>query len=269
MINQETQDKLSEYGFDVSKLIDAVKSEEERGLDVPTLHKEKGHTKEELTIFGNNRFNEGKSATEEILAKTTHDKYGLDLPEGKEGRKNMEKVAEAMKLKFSTPSDNTEIENNFKAMQSKYEESQNEIASIKTAHENEKFSSGLKQSLTGIVPNGSSISATDAVDLYLMRNKVIKSTDGSAVIELNGEIQKDDILSPINPVDHFKSWLDTSGLIKKEGMNGEDSGSGGQVVQFKNAKEFAKYAEANGISAMDEAGQKFLADHKAPGYTIR
>lgn len=265
MIAQEAQDKLSEYGIDVSKLIEAAKSEVEVSLDVPTLYTEKGISEVDKITFGKNRFDEGKIAAEEILAKITHDKYGLDLIDGKEGRKNMDKVAEAIKAKFSKPSDNKELEGNFKALQDKFEASQNEIESIKTTHATEVFASGLRQSLTGLVPNDSSIGADDAVDLYLMKHN-LKNENGRAVIEVNGEIQKDTLLNPVQVNDHFKSWLDSKGVVAKSGMGGTDSKSGGSTAKFKSTKEFYQYAVANNIDANSPAGMKFLSENKATDF---
>ena len=79
MLNQETQEKLESLGFVVSELENAIKSEKEESLEVPTLYKEQGMNEEQKRIFGNNRFDEGKKAMSEIKAKEIKSTYGIEM----------------------------------------------------------------------------------------------------------------------------------------------------------------------------------------------
>lgn len=259
MLAQETQEQLSKLGFDVSALENAINSEEETKLDVPELFTEKGHTKEEMTVFGNNRFKEGQTSYDEIYAKKLHDSAGIDLGQD---RKDFDKVVSALKEKFSAPTDDKELQNNFKEMQLKYEEAQNKLQEKDDAHKNEMFSFGVKQSLMSNVPKNTQLNSNDLVDLYLMKHS-IKNNEGSAVVDINGEIVKDHLLNPIKAEDHFKSWVDSSGLVEKKGMGGDDSKGGSSVAKFNNTAEFYAYAKENGIEPMGEEGQKILSANKA------
>ena len=270
MLNQETQDKISDLGFDVSKLTDAITSDQETSLDVPTLFKEKGHSKEEMTTFGNNRFNEGKGANEEIVAKSFHDQYGLNLPDGKDGRKNLAKVFEAFgEKRFNEAKPEEGLVNakkDFADLQGRYTSLEEEKQGLINKHKGELFSSTVKQSLLGQVPKGTSIDASDLVDLYLMKNQVVDN-EGSAAVSVNGEIKKDTLLNAIPLADDFKGWLDSKGHISKGGMGGDDSKGGSSASKFKNVTEFYAYCKENNIEAMGAEGQKFLADNKASDFT--
>lgn len=263
MINQETQDGLSKLGIDVSKLIEAVKSDEELSLEVPTI--DKGFTQEEMTTFGKNRFDEGKNAMSEIMAKSYKEKYGVSM-EGK----NLDDVVDAIKQKGfeeAKPSeDNKELLKNFQDLQKKYQLAEDELNNKELTHKDELFNISTKQSLISNVPKGAALNADDIVGLYMMKHG-IKNNEGSAVVEVNGEIQKDNLLNPLKAEDHFKGWLDTSGLIGKSGMGGDDSKGGSSVAKFKSTKEFYQYAKENGIEPMSEGGQKFLSENKAADFS--
>ena len=265
MLAQETQEQLSKYGFDVSALTTAITSEEEVKLDVPELYKEKGLTNEDMTVFGNNRFKEGQTSNEEILAKQLHDEYGLELPDGKEGRKNIKKVFEAFgekKFNEAKPSDDSkELLNNFKALQSKYTELEGVIESRESEFENRLFQTSLRQTLTSAVPKDTAIAGDKAVSLYLMENTIEK--DGSlSVVKVDGEIQKDHLLNPVSVDTHFKTWLDSSGLVKKQGMNGKES-TGSTSQKFSSISEFTTWCEKNGHEPMSDEWQKYYINNKA------
>jgi len=267
MIDQATKDKFSELGFDVAKLIDAMKSDEDTSLEVPTLYKDQGHTKDELTTFGNNRFNEGKGAMSEMLAKSFKEKYGIEI-EGK----NIDDVFSAYgdkRFNEAKPEEGLiNAKKDFAKLQEDYTSLQGKLDEKDSTHKQEMFRSGLNQKLLSLVPKKMLLSANDTIDLYLMRNN-IKQDNGSAVVEKNGEILKDTLLNPITMEDHFKSWIDASGLVHKDGMGGSDSNSGSSVSKFKNTNEFMEYAKSNDINPMSPEGQKFLAENKSENFSYK
>ena len=259
MINEETQSKISDLGFDVSKLIEAVKSEEEISLDVPTINK--GFTQEEMATFGKNRFDEGKNAMDEMRAKAYKEKYGLDI-EGK----NLDDVVDAYGLKRfneAKPSDgNKELQDNFQSLQGKYTDLEKKLADKENEYKSKIFQTTVRQQLVGSTPKGLPIDSDKAVSLYLMENK-IQNNDGSAVVlDKNGEIQKDNLLNPIDVGNHFASWLDSSGLITKSGMGGDDSKGGSTSPKFRNAAEFTDWCYANDKAPLSSEMQKYYLDNK-------
>ena len=157
MLNQETQDALSKLGFDVSKLVDAVKSEDELGLEVP---KAKQFTQDDMTMFGKNRFNEGKDALSEIMAKKYKEQYGLEV-EGKD----LDNVVGAISELGKSDSAYDETQKNFKDLQGKYEQLISDKEQESKNFKNELFNVGLKQKLIGSVPKEANLDKNDIVDL--------------------------------------------------------------------------------------------------------
>lgn len=266
MLNEASKTKLVELGFDTDKLTDAIKSDEEIGVDIPVLYKEKGHTKEDLSVFGKNRFDEGKSAMDEMRAKAYKEKYGLDV-EGKD----LDSIVEAIKqqgFNEAKPSeDSKELQNNFKNLQGKYTELEGRFAAKDAEIELEKFNINLKKDLLGVISDKKTdLSKSDIIDLYLMKNTV-KREDGSAVIiNINGEIDKDNLLNPTKVDTHFKEWFDTSNFTSKGGMGGKDSKGGSTSSKFSNASEFMEWCAANGKDpsyTMSEEGQRYYSANKA------
>ena len=263
MLPEESKKTLSELGFDVSALTEAITSESEIAVQIPTLYKETGHSKEELSVFGKNRFDEGLKANEEILAKTFHDEYGLDLPDGKEGRKNLKKVFEAYGAKAASSSKSKEDKtDDFKALQEKYQLLEKEKERLIEGYETESFQSNVKQTFLGLIKGETSTAKEDIIDLYLLRNKIQRSETGAVIVE-NGEVLKNDLLNPVKVEDHFKTWLDSKGFVKQQGLNEGEKGGGGASAKFSNASEFTDWCKTNKKDPMSDEMQKYyLANRK-------
>lgn len=133
MLNKETENELKRLGFDVSKLIEAAKAEEVVSLEVPKLY-----TDDDKSTFGNNRFEEGKSAMGQILSKQLHDELGLNL---EDGRKDINQVVKAYGEKILADA-NVEVDEKVRvlteekaALQGKVKSLGEEVTSVK----NESF----------------------------------------------------------------------------------------------------------------------------------
>lgn len=261
MLHQETQDALSKLGLDVSKLVEAIQSEDEITLEVP---EQKKFTDEEMTTFGKNRFNEGKQAVSEILAKKYKEEHSIDI-EGKD----LDKVVEAIKAKgFEEAKPDESVMNAKKdkeELQRKITELEEIRANEKAQYEQNVFQVGNKQRLLSLVPKEVNGNSADLVDLYLMKNQVA-NIEGNTVVQVDGQIVKDNLLNPVPVDEHFKSWIDSTGFVKKQGMGGEDSKSGSSASKFKNTAEFYAYAKDKGIEPLSEEGQKILMENKAADF---
>jgi len=259
MINTETQTKISDLGLDVSKLIEAIKSEDEISLDVPTI--DKGFTQDQMTTFGKNRFDEGKTAMDEMRAKGFKEKYKIDI-EGKDLDSVIDAFGEMRFNEGKPDGDSKELQNNFKALQERTKGLEQDLLNKDRDHKNENFQTSIRAKLMNKTPKELAIASDKAVSLYLMENK-INDDNGRAVVVKNGEIQKDNLLEPIEVDNHFSSWLDSSGLITKGGMAGKDSKSGSTGSKFSNAAEFSEWCYANGKQPMAEDMQKYYQANKA------
>jgi len=260
--DKETQQKISDLGLDFSELSAAITSTEEVSLEVPTIDKEKQFTKTEMTTFGNNRFGEGKTAMDEMRAKGYKEKYSIDI-EGKDLDSVIEAFGNKRFSEAKPDGDTKELLGNFTALQGKYTVLEKALSDKDAAHKNDLFQTGIVQTLINKAPKELGIPADKAVKLYLMDNKIKKENGSAVVLDSNGEIQKDNLLNPIEVDNHFSSWLDSSGLITKSGMAGKDSKGGSTGSKFSNISEFTDWCYANGKEPMSEAMQKYYQANKA------
>lgn len=268
MINKETQERLSKLGFDVSKMADAFKSDQEVGFEVPSLltQSDVGNylNEEQKKEFGENSFQNGyqqsKKVMGEIFAKNIKAEYGLEV-EGKD----LNKVVQSVFDKGAKSGANPELANNFNSLQKKYTELEQKREADLNEYRNRLAISNIKHQLLGSIPSDqkTKIGRNDLVDLYTLKNKIQTNDNGGAVIIDNtGEVLKDNLLNPVNPVKHFTSWIDQNGYIEKSGMNGSDSKGGGSSSAFKNDKEAYDYMVANGINPMSDKGLKIMTNLK-------
>lgn len=257
MLSEDNKAKLAELGFEVETLEEAIKSEDSKSVEIPSLYKDQGHSNDDLTTFGNNRFQEGKEAMSEIMAKAYKKKYNIDVD-----GKDLDVVVDKIKSLGQGNSNDKELEENFKKLQGSYADLESKFAEKDAEVEAEKFNMNLKKDLlSAISDKKTDLAKSDIIDLYLMRNP-IKNDEGSAVLIKDGEVLKDKLLNPININKHFNEWFDTSNFSKKDGMSGKDSKGGRTTSQFSNISEFMEWCKANDMEPMSEEGQKYYLSNK-------
>lgn len=264
MLNQETKDKFVTLGFDVSKLEDAVKSETDQSLDVPTLKTEDEFSKliseDDKKTFGNNRFNEGKGAFSEIYAKELKKKHNIDID-----GKDLDKVIEAI------------MDNKVKELGGKPEEWANEKKTLqqkildadknlldKTAEFQLKLSNiDNVNEVSSLIPDKTIIPKEDLVTLFNNRYRIAKE-DGRTIIYKGSEKLQDSRLEPLALKDVVSSFIDEGKYLTVEGMGGGAGGKGGGSAKFKTLIEFEDYCEKQEpkINPLSEEGQKLLKEKK-------
>lgn len=267
MLNKETKDKLVAYGFDVSKLEEAVKAESEVSLDVPTLKTEEEFSKliseEDKNVFGKNRFDEGKKAFSEIYAKEFKKKHGVDV-DGKDLDAVVDAFVASEIAKVSGSS--AEFAAEKKLLQQKIAEAEANLVT-KTAEFTTKLSSiEIDTKLKALVPKDSVIPA-DGVLSWYMGGRVLKNIEGSSAtgVFVNGELLKDSVLNPISIEDDFKSFMDVNKINVAGGMGGGDAaGASGGSAKFKSLNEFNDWCSKQDppVNPMSEEGQKLLTEKK-------
>lgn len=262
MLNKETEDRLKVLGFDVSKLTEAIKAEDEISLDVPTLY-----TDEQKNSFGSNRFNEGKTAMSEILAKEVKNQFSIDI-ESKDINEVVKAYGES-KIKEL----NKKPDERVKALESEKTELQNKLTTLsneKQTIENEfsqkLFHVEVKTQLNSLIPDNTKIDKGDISQLFLNTHDIAKDENGRTIVKKSGEVIKDELLNPLELKDVVSSFIDKKGFIEKSGMNGDDRMSGGSA-KFKNMAEFMTYCDKNGIEPMGKDGQAMLSANKAESFS--
>ena len=260
MLKKETKDALSKLGFDVSKLEEAVKSELEQSLEVPKLFTESETqgllNEDDKKTFGNNRFNEGKDAMSEIMAKQFKETYSLDI-EGKD----LTKVVQAIHDKGLDSGNDKELSGRFKNLQEKYTALYNNYEASKVDHAKSLMQQNQKFNLiTAIAPKQKTkIAVPDLVDLYMLRHK-IDSENGSPVIIVDGKVVKNNLESPVEPKTHFLTWLDKNEHFVKDGMGqGDQRGSGDVPDKFLSESEAYQYMKENDIEPMSSKGLEIIS----------
>ena len=271
MLKQETKDALQGLGFDVSKLEEAVKAEDEMSLEVPTLFKEKGITEDEKIIFGNNRFKEGQNAMSEIKAKDIRSKYGIEIDS-----KDLETVVDAVitaKVKENSGDPDKRVETLTKekeTLQSTILKLQDDAKARESKHSSEMFNFKVREQIKGLVPTeGMKVGQEDLTTLFLSGHGVTKDDSGRIVVEKGGEVLKNaTTLEPLELKTVVNTFIDQGNYKIKNGMGGDDEdGGGSDIPKFKNADEFMTWAKANGKNPMSPEAQKVLAENKAEDYS--
>ena len=260
MLTKETKGALSKLGFDVSKLEEAVKSDTEQSLEVPKLFTQSDTqgllSEEDKRVFGNNRFNEGKDAMSEIMAKQFKETYSIDI-EGKD----LTKVVQAIHDKGLESGNDKELSGRFKNLQEKYTSLNNDFEAVKVGHAKALMQKEQKFNLiTAIDPSQKTkISVPDLVDLYMLRHK-IDAENGSPVVIADGKVVKDNLESPVEPKAHFLTWLDKNEHFVKEGMGGGDHrGSGDVPGKFTSEAEAYQYMKENDIEPLSDQGLEIIS----------
>jgi hypothetical protein len=270
MLSQDTKDKFQGLGFDVSKLIEAVKAEEEVSLDVPTLYKNQGITEDQKNLFGQNRFEEGKNAMSEIKAKEFKAKYGIEL-EGKNLDSVVEKIIETKVQENSGDPDKRVniLTQEKEALQGNIITLQDQLRTKESEFQNKLFNLGVREQIKAIIPSeGMKIGNNDLTTLFLTSHRVTKDESGRTVIQKGDEVLKDQAtLEPLPLKSVVNTFIDQGQYKIKNGMGGDDLGSGGSnIPKFKNAGEFMTWAKANNMQPMSQEAQKILSENKAEDY---
>lgn len=266
MLSKETQEKLVAYGFDVSKLEEAIKSEEETSLEVPTLFTEKDKegfiSEEEKEQYGKNRFEEGKKAIEEITSKELSEEFGV------EKTKDIRKLIKAVSKKEADeagkkPGEKEEkLKEENEALKKKLTDQEAEFQSKENEYKSKLFDTELTTEISQYIPEKTVIPKEDLVALFKNRYRVSQTEDGKTVVQdSKGNIIKDKVLNPVPVKDVVSQFSET--YLSKEGMGGKDQKTNGSSGKFSKMSEFQAYCKANDIDPMSDEGQNHLLDNKA------
>jgi hypothetical protein len=257
MLDKEISGKLSDLGFDVSKLEEAFKSDEPVKIDLPELV-----SKTKFEEYGKNRYEEGKKVFSEIKAKELKEKTGVEV-EGKD----IDKVIEAIigvKVSEATKGQGEWLEEK-KQLQKAIKEKEKELKDKDSLFDNKLFIFEQESKLKSMLPDDVPLSKDLIVRSFMLENE-IKKEDGRAVVIKGGKIIKDDVLNPIDPDAYFKTWLDENKIIKHQGQEGVDTG-GGSSKKFSNLNDFMAFCEKKGISPMSTEAQGILKENRAENFS--
>lgn len=264
MLNKETTDKLNVLGFDVSKLTEAIKAEDEQSLEVPQLY-----TESQNTDFGKNRFDDGKNAMSEILAKDIKKNFNIESES-----KDINEVVKLYGTKILTDANIKpdekygNLEKDYKEIQRKLEESIESNSSLESDYKTRLFGIQITTKINSLIPEKTKIPKEDITTLFLTNYSVDKDEQGRTVVKKGNEILKDGVLNPLTLETVLNTFLDERKYIEKGGMGGGDRGGGGSA-KFKNMTEYVAYCEKNNIEPMGVEGQALLSKNKDANFDYK
>jgi len=212
-------------------------------------------------------YKNGKVAGEEMRVKEMREKHGLEF-EGK----TMDNLLDAYQKKVITdanikPAEQiTSLQSDLKTLQNNYSVLQVEYDGFKSNITKEKETFKKDNALLSLMPNN--LLVDKDIALMALRTKtgldISFSETGKALTLINGEIQKDQTLEPIEMTQDFiVSQLTKLNLLpKQEGGRGagDDTGGGAQGGYDS----FVKRMKANGVrEGSSEFNEKMQSEMKA------
>jgi hypothetical protein len=239
MLKQADKDKIKAYGFDVDKLIEAVKADAEVEYAVPEFVAIK---QTDLEARDANKVAEGKRAGEtagetkgkELAAKAFKKKFNLaeTIPN------DPDKVVEAVNEQLGKG------DAGLKEQIALLQKDKEKALADYTAAEARAKQVENDNALINQFPAKRSAGLSDAERLMIVKaNLAFDTVDGKAVVKRNGEIMRDKTTqNPISPqqalTDYFteRKWLDAGGAGGRGG--GDDPGGGGGTAGVKKMSEF-------------------------------
>jgi hypothetical protein len=260
MLNQDTVNKLSVLGIDVSKLTEAIKAEDEVSLEVPTLY-----TEDQKTSFGKNRFDEGKTAMSEILAKDVKKTFNIEV-DSKDINEVVKAFGEKKVSELGKPNEKiATLESEKQDLQNKLQALSSEKQTLESDFNKKLFGIEVKSQLTSLIPENTTIAKEDVATLFLNNYSVDKDEQGRTVIKKDGKVEQDNVLNPLDLNTVVNTFLDTKGLVKKSGMGGKST-TGGGSAKFENMAEYMEYCQNNDIEPMGQEGQAMLSENKSENF---
>jgi hypothetical protein len=231
MLKKETADKIKSFGFDVDKLIAAIKDDAEVDYVVPEVQvftaadleardtNTKAEGKKEGVI-------EGKTAGMEIAGKAIAKKF--NLPDTVD-KKNLDKVIEATAATITTGDEG--LKEQIKLLQKDKETQAAQIESISK----EKDAIAFDTSLISMFPANRTADLPDDERLLLIKkNLQFETVDGKQVVKKNGEIirnttTKDPLIikDAIETMFTERKWVADAGAGRGGGDNTGGSGASG------------------------------------------
>lgn len=247
-LKKETSDKIKSFGFDVDKLIAAIKDDAEvdyvvpdiQALSATDLEARDNNTKAEGKREG---VAEGKAAGLEIAGKALAKKFNLPTTVD---TKKLDTVIEAVTAVQATGDDG--LKEQIKLLQKDKEDLTGRVEAVGK----EKDAIAFDTSLIGMFPANRDASLTDTERLMLTKGVLqFETVDGKQVVKKNGEVLRNattkDPLPVKDAIEAFfteRKWVGAAG---DGGRGGGNSGAGGAGIKnYTAATEAWKKDNPNG-----------------------
>ncbi len=228
-LKKEVIEKIKSYGFDVDKLIEAIKAEPETDYEVPEFVAMK---QTELDARDANKINEGKEAGKKegekeaikTVQKELSKKLGFDLKGERVGD-----IAQEIQTKLSASE--TEKLQELTTQNNLLKQDKETLIREKTEAEKKASQAMFDSELITHFPANRSTSLSDAERLALLKmNLQFETVDGKTVVKRNGEVMRDKNSQNPLPVKQVIADLFTEKdwITKPEGSGGSGGSGGGR-----------------------------------------
>lgn len=266
MLSKQSIQKIASLlKLDAAKFEEILTAQEEKEVSIDD--KLQVFDDASLQARDRNKYNEGKTAGQEMLVKDMKRKHNIEV-EGDDPDKFIEAFANKVKKETGGNVDDrvkdleTKIEH-FKNQSKKAEERASQL-------EKQMADAAFDRELLTYFPKNRDSKFTDDEYLTLVKKSIsIVEKDGKKVVVRDGkEARAEKDLEPIGLKDVVESyfgerkWVEEAGAGgggQRGGAGGKDSTPGGGGGKFQKLSDVTKHLEAEGISAKSEKGQAFLA----------
>ena len=244
MLTTATKEKLAKLGISVDDLTNAITSKEEVDIEIP---EGKLFSDSELQVRDSNKFNEGKTAGEEMAVKAVKEEMGLNF----QGKK-VKGLAEHLAAQTPTATDvEAKLRDNLTKAEREKQELQSQFDAYKTQATVFESMPALKDGF----------SRQEALALMKANGYEFVSENGTLKAIKNGQAVLDEKLAtPMAVSDVIGNFVKEKGLIAAANTTDTKIGRGGQTqthgkqIITKASEVAAKYEMEHGKGSLNGSG---------------
>lgn len=266
MLKESTLTKIAQLlKIDAAKLKEAITHKEEKDVEID--EKLQVFDDASLTARDRNKYNEGKTAGEEMLIKEAKRKHGIEV-EGENIDKFVEAlIGKAKKEANAKPDEKvTELEKQVNHWKNQHKELNDKLAETQRQYAEAAYD----RELLGYFPKNRDGKFQDDEYLTLVKRSLqVKEVDGKRVIVKEGkELRNEKTFEPLSIKDAIdgyfneRKWVgEVTGGAAGAGAKGGGSGNsnpGGGAGKFSKLSQINAHLSENGIDPKGEKGQAFI-----------
>lgn len=268
MLKEATISKIaSMLKIDVAKFKEAISHKDEKDIELDDKLQVFDETS--ITARDRNKYNEGKTAGQEMLVKEIKRKHNVDV-EGDDVENVIEAIVGKTKKEAGGKPDEkvTELEKQVNHWKAQHQEATNKL----TETQRQISEANFDRELLGYFPKNRDGKFQDDEYLTIVKRGLeVKEIDGKKVIIKDGkEVRNDKTFEPVGMKDVIESYFNERKWIAEDNGGGQGQGQrpagggggnsqpGGGSGKFSKMSEVNKYLSENGMDPKGDKGQAFI-----------
>lgn len=267
MLKEATITKIAQLlKIDTAKLKEAMSHKDEKDVEIDD--KLQVFDDATLTARDRNKYNEGKTAGEEMLIKEAKRKHGVEV-EGENIDKFIEALTSKAKKEANAKPDEkvTELEKQVEHWKKQHKDANEKLSEAQRQFNEANFD----RELLGYFPKNRDAKFNDDEYLTLVkRSLAVQDVDGKKVVLKEGkELRNDKTFEPISLKDAIngyfseRKWVGEEsagqGQPQRAGGGGGNGTPGGAAPKFSRLSEVNSYLTEQRIDPKGEKGQAFIS----------